>query len=90
MVLWPTMPVWLLEPLAVDLKLLQVKIRKKSAHLVGKFYIYKDSKYTGVYRWIKRSNDRQYSTVAVPRVIICKQTCSGVTGICHLYGFRRG
>lgn len=44
MVLWPTIPVWVLEPLAVYLKLLQVKIRQKSADLVGEFYIYKDSK----------------------------------------------
>lgn len=58
-VMWPTMPVWVLEPMAVDLELLnKVKTRKKSVGLVR-------SQYTGYvfggnYRWINRSNDRQH------------------------------
>jgi len=36
-VVWPLSPVWLLEPLLVDLELLEVKTRNKGANVVNEY-----------------------------------------------------
>ena len=44
-VVWPVIPVWVLETMVVDMKLLEIKARREGVDLVNELYAYEKAKY---------------------------------------------
>lgn len=44
-VIWPVISVWMLEPMVIDLKLLETKAHRKGVDLVTEFYAYGEIEY---------------------------------------------
>ena len=101
-VVWPVIPVWVMETMVVDMKLLEMKTRREGVDLVSEFNAYKEAKYRDyVQLYTDGSKDPETGStgaaVAVPSPIwgICRRTsnftkCFYRGNVCHPDGFGMG
>ena len=81
---WPVIPVWVMETMVVDMKLLEMKARMEGVDLVSEFNSYEEAKYRDyVQLYTDGSKDPETGStgaaVAVPshRWGICRRTPKG-------------
>ena len=100
-VVWPVIPVWVMETMVVDMKLLEMKARREGVDLVSEFNVYEEAKYRDyVQLYTDGSKDPETrstgAAVAVPshRWGICRRTsnfkCFYHGNVCHPDGFGMG